>query len=138
MTVPHASDATLLPLTHDADVLERVSVLLGRAFRRQIWLMFLDGDDRQLPLLMPSDIPPEPAAGDAARLSEFIGELVDTVDARSVIICLERRARDELTDVDRAWLRMMRDAAQLAAVPLRGPLLVHRTGVRWIGAEDLD
>ncbi len=137
MTAPRASDATLLPLRSDPEVLDRVRALLGRAHRRQLWLMFLDHDDRQLPLLMPSDIPPRPEPGDARRLAAFIRDLVDELDARSVIVSLERRGRDELTELDREWLGMMRDAAAFAAVPMRGPLLVHRSGVRWIAAEDL-
>lgn len=137
MTIPSPSEAALHPLTSDLDVLERVRVLLGRGYRRQLWFMFLDADDRQLPLLMPSDIPRTPGKRDARVLASFIAELVDTVDAASIVVTLERPGRDELTESDRVWLRLVRDATHLAGVPLRGPMIAHTSGVRWIAGEDL-
>jgi hypothetical protein len=67
MTIPHSADAPLL-LT-DADVLARVQALVGRAITdRQLWIMFVDGDNRQAPVVMPvSDMPrhPPPACSTA-------------------------------------------------------------------------
>jgi len=132
-----ASEAALLPLTTDDDVLERVRALVGHAMRRQFWLMFLDDEQRQLPILMPTDLPRRPRRGDAHRFGEFLSDLVEVVGASSVIVTYERRAGDELSDSDLEWLRMARKGCRLAGVPLRGPLLAHRRGVRWVAADDL-
>lgn len=136
MTIPRAD--ALTPIPGDLDVLERVQALLGRGHRRQLWLMFVDDRHRQLPLLMPSDIPPLPREHDEHSLADFIDSLVAMVDAHAVIVTLERRGDDAITDVDRRWLRLVREACRLAEVPLRGPLLAHGRGVRWIAAEDLE
>ena len=63
MPIPNAADAPLL-LT-DADVLRRVTDLIGTAaVVRRLWVMLVDGDCRQSPVIMPiSDIPEHPEAG---------------------------------------------------------------------------
>ncbi|CAN5136125.1 hypothetical protein BH11ACT3_BH11ACT3_08270 [soil metagenome] len=132
-----ASEAALVPLVSDDDVLERVTVLVGHGIRRQAWLMFLDDENRQLPLLMPTDLPRKPRRDDAHRFAEFLSDLVEVVDAAAVVLTLERPASEELTEADLAWLRMMRSGCRIAGVRLRGPLLAHRSGVRWIAADDL-
>jgi hypothetical protein len=62
MTIPNPANAPLL-LT-DADVLDRVEQLVGRAtVARQLWVMFVDGDGKQAPVIMPiSDLPLRPEA----------------------------------------------------------------------------
>jgi hypothetical protein len=132
-----ASQAALVPLTTDADVLERVQSLIGHGIRRQFWLMFLDEEHRQLPLLMPTDLPRRPRRDDAHRFGEFLSDLVEVVEASAVVLTYERPSSDELTETDLAWLRLARSGCRLAGVALRGPLLAHRTGVRWIAADDL-
>ena len=123
-------------LTTDTDLLERVTELLEHGIRRQLWLMFLDADDRQLPLLMPSNLPLTPGAKDVQKLGEFIRQLMDQVEARTIVVTLERSGSEQLTAADRAWFRLVRDACAVAKAPLRGPLLCHRHGVRWVGEDD--
>jgi hypothetical protein len=106
MTIPRFDDVRDAPLATDEEVLQRAELLLGHAIRRQLWLMFLDEDDRQLPLLMPTYVP-------------------------------RRRGTEALSSVDRAWLQLVRDACAHAGIPLRGPLLVHDGGIRWIAPDDL-
>ena len=50
------------PLRTDAEVLERVEQLVGRAASPStLWLLLVDGDDRQTPAVMPiDDVPPWP------------------------------------------------------------------------------
>ncbi len=136
MPIPPFDDIALEPLTTDAAVQSRVHDLIGCALRHQLWLMFLDAGDRQLPLLMPADVPRAPEGSDLSRFAEFLRGLVETVEAASVVITLERAGDDELDDDDRAWFRLIHRAAELAEARLRGPLLAHSTGVRWIAAED--
>jgi hypothetical protein len=138
MTRPPPFDALRdTPLRRDEQVLGLVADLLDRALRRQLWLVLLDDEDRPLPVLLPSSIPRRRRDGDAERMARFVGEIVDDLDARSFVHVYERRGPDELDAADRAWLRLGLEAAGLAGVRCRGPVLLHDDGARWIGDEDL-
>jgi len=136
MKTPNYEDTHEHPLTTDEAVLERVTLLVRNALRRQLWLMFLDGEDRQLPVLMPTDVPANPKTTDATNLARFIRGVNDELEATSIVVSLERRGSDEISNDDRAWFRLVRDACAMAELRLRGPLLVHTRGVRWVAAED--
>ena len=136
MQTPRYEDTQEHPLITDENVLERVTLLVRTAMRRQLWFMFADGDDRQLPLLMPTDVPRSPDGADPSNLARFILDATDGLGVDSIIVTLERRGSDEITDDDRAWFRLVRDACAMAELKLRGPLLCHTRGVRWVAAED--
>jgi hypothetical protein len=136
MKTPNYEETHEQPLTTNDDVLDRVKLLVRNALRRQLWLMFLDGDDRQLPVLMPTDVPANPGTTDASNLARFIHGVNDDLDATSIVVTLERRGSDEISDDDRAWFRLVRDACAMAELTLRGPVLVHTRGARWVAAED--
>lgn len=138
MSLPRDDDLDDSPLVTDEDVLERASGLLRHAIRRQVWLMFLDEHDRQLPLLMPSYVPRIPSAGHRENYSRVLGVIFEESGADSLVVAYERRGPDELTAADRAWLALIRDACEESAIRLRGPLLVHDEGLRWIAPEDID
>ena len=125
------------PLTTDEHVLARAKMLLGTAVRRQLWFMFLDGDNIQLPLLMPTDVPRSPDNANPADLARFIRGIVDAEDAATIIVALERRGSEEITSDDRAWFQLVREACVMIELPQRGPLLCHTSGVRWVAADDL-
>ncbi|MFC8734072.1 hypothetical protein ACFT5B_16590 [Luteimicrobium sp. NPDC057192] len=138
MTIPDALDLPDLPLTTDEDVTERVRDIVGRAARRQLWLFFLDADDRQLPVLLPiPDFPPSPDGGHAEQLAGSLAALVQEVDAAQVVVVWERRLDDRATTLDRAWAARLAEACRAARVRLRGQLLSHRTGVRWLAPDEL-
>lgn len=135
MKPPAYEDSTLAPLSTDALIQQRAAALVGRAIRRQLWVMFLDENDVQMPVLMPIDgIPTEPEEGD--RLSKALRELVDGVGAHSVVLVLERYGGQELTTSDVAWARALHDAAASVEIRLRAILLSHRGGVRWVAQDD--
>lgn len=136
MRIPNYEETHEQPLTTDEQVLERVGLLVRNALRRQLWLMFLDGDDRQLPVLMPTDVPAHPQTTDASTLARFIHGVNDDLGASSIVVALERRGSDEISEDDRAWFRLVAAAASMAELRLRGPLLVHTRGVRWVAVED--
>lgn len=136
MKTPNYEETQEHPLTTDEQVRERVELLVRNALRRQLWLMFLDGDDVQLPVLMPTDVPANPGTADASNLARFISGVNEDLDATSIVITLERRGSDEISNDDRAWFRLVRDACAMAELKLRGPLLAHTRGVRWVAAED--
>ena len=124
------------PLTTDEQVLARVTDLIAHAIRRQVWLMFLDEEDRQLPLLMPSYVPRKPQRDALGPFGEFLGSLVDEVDASSMVILFERIGGDTLSDSDREWFQLIHAACVAEGIRLRGLLLAHTRGVRWVAAED--
>jgi len=136
MKPPHYDMVRDLALTTDELLLERVRVLLDDGYRRQLWLMFLDERSRQMPLIMPTDIPRRPRPGDTVGFGEFLRALNDDVEAATIVVTLERRGSDTITEIDAEWLRLVRDSCAYAQIPARGPLLCHSRGVRWVAAED--
>lgn len=137
MTLPHYDSVRDIPLTNDHDVLERLQFMLESAIRRQVWLMFLDEDDRQLPIIMPTDVPRLPEPDDDVRVGAFLRDVGDDLRAQSVILVFERRGGPELSASDLEWLRVLRRACVESGMPFRGPYLCHRQGVSAVPADDL-
>jgi sugar phosphate isomerase/epimerase len=126
-----------LPLTTDSLIEQRVDQLVGRAQGRQLWLMFLDDAQVQLPLLIPmADVPVAPPPDDLPRWASLIENTAEAAGAASVVLVLERYASEQLTDADRSWARQLRDACALAAVPMRAIVLSHRRGARLLAPDD--
>jgi len=139
MTPLDRPQADLEPLTTDEAIERRVASLIGRAQNRQIWLLFLDQNQVQSPLVLPvSDVPVAPPDDDLDNWSEFVRGTTEAVDAGEVIVVLERFAPERLTDADRAWARMLRDGCRVAGVTLRAVLLSHRNGVRLLAPDDYE
>jgi hypothetical protein len=136
MSIPNYDDSYEIELTSDADLLDRVSALLQRANTRQVWLMFLDDEHRQLPLLMPSYVPRVPGERETARLGGFFRELSTEVGATTIVPTYERRGRADLTDTDQVWLQTLHNACVESSLGFRGPLLCHSTGVRWVPLDE--
>lgn len=129
--------ADLEPLGTDDLIQKRVASLIGRAVSRQIWLLFLDEADLQLPLIMPiSDIPVAPETGDLANWTEVLRGTAEAVGAHGVVVVIERYDAERLTDADRAWARLSREGCRDAEVRLRAVLLSHRRGVRILAPDD--
>ena len=136
MPVPY-EETQLVPLTTDEDIERRVADLIGRANSRQLWLLFLDEVDVQLPLLIPIEgLPPEPTDEQAGDVIARVRDLMGEIGASTVIVVLERYGPASLTAQDAAWVRSLRRGCEECGVTLRAQLLSHRTGVRWIGAEE--
>lgn len=126
----HIADAP--PLLTDPDVLARVTELVGpAAVRRQLWVLFLDRDRRQAPVMVPiedlsdrlDELPPL-----APVLEGVMPMLATTAGAGAVVLVLERRGPHVATADDERW------AAQLATgcgdVVLDGVYLSTPGGVR--------
>ncbi|MCZ4501178.1 MAG: hypothetical protein JWQ74_3735 [Marmoricola sp.] len=125
------------PLVTDDDIEERVAAIVGRAQQREIWLLFLDGDGMQLPVLAPFGEPPiVPDKSDLPAWSGVIGEIVEATGARSVIAVIERYGSQFLTHPDRLWARLVANACGEAVVPLRAIVVSHRRGVCVIPPDD--
>ena len=134
MTIPHPADAPLL-LT-DADVLDRVRSLVGHAITdRQLWIMFVDGDDRQTPVVMPvSDMPRHPPTGLLDNLGVVLRGVRDglatDVGPGSVILTLERRGSAAPRPLDRSWTEALDRTCRSVDIGLRGVFLSSDAGVR--------
>jgi hypothetical protein len=121
-------DTVTRPLTTDALIEERIGSLVGRACRRQLWFLFLNENDVQLPIIMPD--------GSVASLARVIAEGVAAQAARSVIVVLERYADATFTAADAAWARALTAAFEPVGLPVRCVLISHRRGVRWFAQDD--
>ena len=52
------------------------------------------------------------------------------------IVVIERFASSDLTAADTAWATAIHDEFDAQGVPVRGILLSHRRGIRWIAQDD--
>jgi hypothetical protein len=136
MSVPY-EETQDCPLTTDEQIEHRVADLIGRANSRQLWLLFLDEFDLQLPLLIPIEgLPSRPTEDEAGRVVDRVRDIMAEIGAMSVITVLERYGAPALTAQDAVWADSLRRHGAESGVTLRAQLLSHRTGVRWIGAEE--
>jgi hypothetical protein len=136
MRPPRYEDAKTQPLTSQVLIEERVRALIGRACRRQLWFLFLDGDQVQLPLMIPLDDLPNSPDDTVHDLARAMGRAMDAAGAESIIIVIERYASSALTPADIAWAKGVHDAFDLEQINLRGVVLSHNRGVRWIAQDD--
>lgn len=136
MKTPSYEETRLQPLTTDALIEERVTALIGRASQRQLWFLFLDDKQVQLPLVIPlGELPARPDAL-VGNLAQSMSEAMAAADARSVIVVIERYADSTLTAADRAWARAVHEGFEQQGIVVRGILLSHRRGVRWVAQDD--
>ena len=136
MTIPDYDDTTLHPLISDALIEQRVADLIGRARQRQLWFLFLDDHDIQLPVLIPiSDPPPRPGPT-IAGLIDVIAAQFEAIEACWVVVVLERYADSTVSAGDRAWARALSESFDERRVPFRAMLISHRLGVRWLAPDD--
>ncbi|WP_168627787.1 hypothetical protein [Cryobacterium sp. BB307] len=137
MKPPSHDDTRERPLTNPIEIENRVTELLVHANQRQLWLMFLDDEQVQLPLLIPVDsLPGELTEDDARAFALAIGDTARNLDAASVLIVLEELHDGQLTDRDRAWARLLHAACDAQGTVVRGILLCHMRGVRWMPQDD--
>lgn len=136
MRTPNFPDTRTQPLTSQVQIEERVRSLIGRACRRQLWFLFLDGNQVQLPLLIPLDDLPATPGDSVHDLARAMAEAMEAAGAESIIVVLERYASSALTGTDLAWARGIHDAFDLEGIDLRGVLLSHNRGVRWVAQDD--
>lgn len=136
MTVA-AHEASRRPLTTDTAKADRIHDLLAPASNpAQLWVLTLDDEARQLPLLLPiEDLPsvPEPATMDT--LIEAVATLVhsDFCDEFQALFALERLGPYGVTDSDHRWAATLRGACERADVPYAGTFLLSPGGVSVVG-----
>lgn len=136
MKTPSYQDARTQPLTTQVLIEERVRALIGRACRHQLWFLFLDDQQVQLPLMIPLDDLPSAPDDSVHDLARAMGQAMEAADATSIIVVIERYASSGLTPTDVAWAKGIHDAFDSAGIELRGVLLSHNRGVRWVAQDD--
>lgn len=129
-------EARLHPLRSDSEIEARVTELIGRANQRQLWLLFLDEQAVQLPVLMPVETMPLRPDDTIQGLAALVSESMSDLRASSVIVVFERYADAAITESDRLWARAICGAFSDRSIALRALLISHRSGVRWFAADD--
>jgi len=125
------------PLLTDDDVLERVGLLIGRACRRQLWLLFLDERAVMLPTLMPNDELPVPLDDEAAStIAAMLRQARNGTPIESVILVWERPGGPVASEADRRSAAALAWACADSGVPVRAQIISHDYGVRLLGAEE--
>jgi hypothetical protein len=136
MTI-HSFNNNLSPLTSDSQIEARVTTLIGAAHMRQLWLLFLDADDCQLPLVIPiGGLPQSPERKHTRAVMRSVVELMHEMGAVGLVIILERNGPARISPNDSTWARQLANACRAAGVTPRAFLLSHRNGVRWIAPDD--
>ncbi len=137
MTEISAETAENEPLVSDELIEQRVRAIVGRACRRQVWMLFLDDNQVQVPLILPmADYPSSPGDGNAAVFATRVREIIEVAGAAQVIFVWERYSGDRLTPSDTAWAKHLHVACLAEGVVVRAQLLSHRRGIRWMAPED--
>ena len=136
MVHQHFDQVREIRLETDADLETRVGEILDAASRRQLWLMFLDLNSRQLPVLIPADIPPRPGKREVLGFSTFLTGVMEATEAATLVFVLERPGSDHISVRDAEWFRFLQLECSSASIPTRGPILCHDGGVRWVAADD--
>jgi hypothetical protein len=118
------------PVTTSDEARERVADLVGRANLRQLWLMLLDENGRQLSRLIVIDgIPAHPQPGSAvAAATELNRILTDEAPGGSVILTLERPGTAALTVADQTWAHELHRSFG-KVMPITGMFVAHDDGV---------
>ena len=127
------SPATAPPLRTDDDVARRVAALIGRATRDDtLWLLFVDGDDRQTPVVMPVEElsgPPDEekvmVLGDV--LDGVLPDLATAAGVGSVVFVRERLGPDFVLPADRAWAEALVTMCREREIRSRGIHLSTRS-----------
>lgn len=134
-------------LARDEDLEEVLTLLLRNAIHRQMWLFFLDDQDRATGVIAPCDdypldphgrVPTSDHGGMtfAAALCRTLRALVDDGAAGRVVLIWERRGSEVFTPDELGWAGAMAEACRDAHVPLRAQFLLHDAGVRMLTPDD--
>ena len=122
----------LPPLLTDDDIQDRVETLIAPALRDgTLWLLFLDGDQRQSPVLVPiEDLPPLPddtVDNLGGVLEGVLPDLATDMGPGSVVFVRERLGPADVRAADRTWADALVAMCREHDVVLRGIYLVTPT-----------
>jgi hypothetical protein len=125
------------PLMTVADVLDRVGSCIDQQSRtgRSLWIMFVDPDGVQLPVLVPIDgVPERPEPHEARAVCQVIAHVLnDAAPGGSAVISLTRPGSGKVLESDRHWASTLHEAADDGGAALRLVCLATRDGIRQLG-----
>lgn len=129
------SAATAAPLRTADDVQRRVEFLIGRAIvDRRLWLLFVDGDGRQAPVVSRIDdmpcLPDDTVANLGLVLDGVLPEMATDAGPASVVFVRERVGHDTPLRDDRVWAEVLRTLCRARGIAHRGVYLSSPGGVR--------
>jgi hypothetical protein len=134
MTTPPVD---LPPLTTEQEVLARIGTIVTPVCAQRLWLLFVDGDGRQAPAVVPiSGLPLRPdrhLVGLAKILGGLRHELHNDRSGGAVILAWERPGGDEVLPADHEWAEALIGICRTADVPLRGVYLRTPGDVQRLG-----
>ena len=130
----------LPPLLTDDDIRRRIETVIAPALRDgTLWLLFLDGDQRQSSVVVPiEDLPPLPDGlvdNLGGILEEVLPDLATDMGPGSVVLVRERLGPDEVRAADRTWADALTSMCRVRDVVLRGIYLVTPTATRSLPAR---
>ncbi|PWD50365.1 hypothetical protein C8046_06555 [Serinibacter arcticus] len=106
-------------------MLDRVGALVQTAYRRQWWLLLLDDEGAQLPVLPQVEMPPHLGEMQVERLAEALVELLH--DGVGLVLVWEEPSLPELTDLeDLPGPSMVAAAVARTGHALRAQVVVRR------------
>lgn len=135
-------------LTDDARLIEHFAPILDVANRRQLWIFFLDEDDRSGGIAIPiDDYPADPellvTTADLGRRSaaelfgiRFAG-LMREAQLAKIVLAWERPGGRLIDPQTRDWARAFGGALRAEGACLRAQLLLHDGGLRVLTPDDL-
>lgn len=131
-----AEEASHFPIATDTEIENRINSLIGRARKRQLWLLFLDTNNCQLPLVIPvGDYPTTPTTENTTLFAARIKEAMVASGAVKMILVWERHASERITAADAAWATQLAEACSGEEIEIRAQFISHRLGVRRIQSE---
>ncbi|QDZ13589.1 hypothetical protein [Humibacter ginsenosidimutans] len=147
MTSRKATDLRERTCERDDDLRDVLRFLLKRANMRQMWLIFLDDENRIGDPLMPMDgYPDDPeelvTTDDLGELTHGrllmhrAGMLRELTGNAAIVLVWERTGRDAVDEETRHWAGAMAEAAHDLGVPLRAQFLLHDSGIRQLQVDD--
>jgi hypothetical protein len=140
-TASHPLAETLdsqVALVSRASLDARIRQLVPCATERQLWLVMLDRDDVQLPVMIPiGDLAVRAEQVAAEGLADLLTTLTAELSPASFVFVAERPGSSAVTDDDRLWLTFLLGLTS-EAVRVRAAYLCHDDGVSGYDDGDLD
>ena len=118
------------PVVSDDELLARVESLVPVAVRRQLWTLFLDADQVQLPMVVPLEgIPERPDRLAVERWGDALDEVAGEFGVAAVVFVLERPGPAADSTSDRAWRAALTGLAEARRYAVRAVLTCTSDGV---------
>lgn len=114
------------PLRTPEEALDRVRRLVQTAWVERWWLLLLDSEGRQLPVLPQLEMPYEFGEGEAERLAETLGAITEHVAAASLVVVWE--LPNERSGTEPPGPSMLAASMTRLGAPVPTQVLVRRGG----------